>query len=166
MPDVVRVNHTVYAWTSCRFLIDAQPWEGLVAVDYEEKRERKIVYAARQSGTPLGWTSGKYSVPAFTMKFLRDSWDALSTYLTLGGLLNPGLGSYGDAEWSFVLQTVEPVIGSLPITRVGAPCTVIGVKEGHEEGIDELVTEVDVACLQMRVNGKQLWSAARQLGVL
>lgn len=165
MPDILRVNNTNYSWTSCRFLIDAQPWEGLVSVDYEQKRERKIVYAARQSGTPLGWTSGKYSVPSFTMKFLRDSYNALTDYLSTGGLINPGLGSYGDAEWSFMLQTVEPVVGAIPITRVGSPCTIIGEKESHEEGIDELVTEVEIACLSMRVNGKQLWSAARQLGV-
>jgi hypothetical protein len=165
MPDVVRVNNTIYSWTSCRFLIDAQPWTGLVSVDYEEKRERKIVYAARQAGIPLGWTSGKYSVPTFSMKFLRDSGNALTDYLTTGGLINPGAGSFGDAEWTFMLQTVEPTVGSIPITTVGVPCTIIGSKETHEEGIEELVTEFDIACLSLRHNGKQLWSAVRQVGI-
>jgi hypothetical protein len=160
MPDIssqiVRINHTVFSWTSCRFLIDGQPWAGLVSVDYEEKRERKVVYAGRQDGTPLGWTAGKYSVPSFTMKFLKASWNDLTDYLTV-----TGLGSYGDATWNFLLQTVEPVIGAVPITRIGDPCVVIGAKEAHEEGIDELVTEVEVGCLAMLVNGKRLWSAVR-----
>ena len=165
MPDILRVNATLYSWTSCRFLVDSQPWEGLVAVDYEQKRERKIVYAARQSGTPLGWTAGKYSVPTFTMKFLKDSYNALTDYLTTGGSISPGNGSYGDAEWSFMLQTVEPVIGAVPMTRVCYPVTIIGEKESHEEGVDELVTEVELACLRMYVNGKQLWSAQRQTSI-
>ena len=164
MPDIVRINSTIYSWTSCRFLIDAQPWTGIVAVDYEQKRERKIVYAARQSGQPLGWTSGKYSVPSFSIKMIRDSADQLRQYLTLGGSINPGLGSYGDAEWTLTIQTTEPVIGALPITRIAYPVTVIGEKESHEEGIDELVTEFELACLQMTVNGAQLWSAVRSIG--
>lgn len=132
-----------------------------MSVDYEQKRERKIVYAARQQGTPLGWTAGKYSVPTFSMKFLRDSYDRLTDYLTTGGLISPGNGSYGDAEWTFMLQTAEPTVGSTPITRRASPVVIIGEKESHEEGIDELVTEVELACLAMVVNGKQLWSAQR-----
>lgn len=146
----------MYSWTSTRFLINGSPFQGLVACDYEEKRERKVVYAARQDGTPIGWTAGKYSVPTFSMKFLRASWDDLSTDLTV-----LGAGSYGDAIWNFLLQTIEPVPGAVPITRVGDPCVVMGVKESHEEGIDELVTEVDIGCLSMLVNGKRLWSAIR-----
>ena len=158
--DVVRINNTIYSWTSCRFLISSLPWTGLVAVDFEQKRERKIVYAAKQNGTPLGWTAGKYSVPSFSMKFLKDSFNALTDQLTI-----QGLGSYGDAEWNFLLQVVEPTIGALPITHIGDPCVILGHKDAHEEGIDELVVEVDIACLAMTTNGKRLWSAVRSLGV-
>jgi len=158
--DFVRVNNTVYSWTSCKFAIDGMPTGGIVAVDYEQKRERKIVYSNRQDGTPVGWTSGKYSVPSFSIKMLRSWADTFTTYLTA-----IGLGSYGDAEWAFSAQLIEPAlpIPALPLILLGSPCTIIGEKDAHEEGIDELLTEYDIACLAMTKNGKQLWSAIRSL---
>lgn len=160
MPDVIRVNSTIFSWTSCRFLIDGQPWTGIVALDYEQKREKKVVYAAQQDGTPLGKTSGKYSVPSCSMKMLRDSADALTDYLTL-----TGLGSYGDAEFTILVQAIEPVIGAVPMTAILATCTIDGKKDGHEEGVDELLTEFEIGALSVTENGKQLWSLQRSLGV-
>ncbi len=159
MPDVIRINHTLYSWTSCSFKIDGQPWKGVLSLDYEQKRERKVVYAANQDGTPLGKTAGKYSVGGVSLKMLRDSADALTTYLT-----GKGLGSYGDAEFGILIQTVEPVIGSIPLTASLEVCTIDGKKDAHEEGVDELVTEFDIGCLQMTENFKRLWSVTRGLG--
>lgn len=161
--DFVRVNNTRYSWTSCIHRVDSQRTKGIVAVDFEQKRERKIVYAAQQNGVPLGWTAGKYSVPSFTMRFLREWANSFTDYLTTGGLINPGNGSFGDAEWSYTLQVVEPVVGAVPITTVCTPCAVIGVKEAQEEGVDELVTEFEIACLTITENGKRLYSAVREL---
>lgn len=161
MPDFIRVNNTRYSWTSTRHLVDGQPFEGLVAVDYEQKRERKIVYANRQDGTSVGWTSGKYSVPSFKAKFLKESAFAFKATLAAGGLISPGLGSYGDAEWTFMLQCVEPVVGAIPLTMLASPCTVIGDRESREEGMDELLVEFDIACLSLIENGIPLWSIAR-----
>lgn len=159
MPDVIRINNTIYSWTSCRFLIDGQPWTGVVALDTEQKRERKVVHAARQDGRPLGKTSGKYSVPSTTLKMLKDSADALTTYLTV-----LGLGSYGDAEFTIMVQAIEPVIGAVPLSMILSVCTIDGEKDGHEEGIDELLTEFEVGVLSATKNGKQLWSAIRGIG--
>lgn len=158
MPDLVRVNNTVFSWTSSRFLVDGSPMEGFVACDYEQKRERKIVHAARQQGTPLGWTSGKYSVPTCKIRILKENSQAFKQQL----LLNPtALGSYGDAEFTMLIQAIEPTIGSLPITVAAAPCAVIGEREAREEGIDELVDEYDLAVLEMSTNGLVLWSLQR-----
>lgn len=161
MPDVIRVNHTLYSWPSCSFKIDSQPFEGIVELNYEQKRERKVVYAAKRDGRPLGKTAGKYSVPSLTLKMLRDSADALTTYLSA-----KGLGSYGDPEFGMMLQVAEPVVGALPITVLMETCTIDGKKDAHAEGIDELVTEFEIGCLQLTENGKRLWSVIRSLGGL
>ena len=156
--DVVRVNQTLYSWTSTAHLVDDFPYEGIVAVDYDQKRERKVVYAARQQGTPLGMTAGKYMVPPWTMKFLKDSAEAFTDYLT-----EQGNGSYGDAVFQYLLQVTEPDSADAPITVSAEHCVISGKKDSYEEGIDELVTEFEITCLLMTENGKQLWSAIRAL---
>lgn len=156
MPDIVRVNNTIYSWNSCLQKIDNSPFIGIVDTAYEQKRERKIVYAGRKDGRPLGWTAGKYSAPTFTIKMLKDSAEAFTDYLT-----TQGNGSYGDAEWGYLLQIAEPVKGSRPLTISAPICVVVGKKDGAAEGIDELVTEFEIATLFFIENGKRLFSAQR-----
>lgn len=156
MPDIVRVNNTVYSWNSTLQKIDNSPWTEIVEVGYEQKRERKIVYAGRKDGRPIGWTIGKYSAPTFTLKFTRESAEAFTDYLT-----SIGKGSYGDAEFAYMLQIAEPILGSKPITVSAPICTVVGKKDAAAEGIDELVTEFEIATLYFIENGKRLWSAQR-----
>lgn len=156
MTDLIRVNDTIYGFNSCTFKLEGVPYIGIQSFDYEQKRERKIVYGAKRDGTPLGRTSGKYSVPSMSLKVLKDTWDSMSTQLTA-----MGLGSYGDAEFVFIAQMVE--LGSLPITVVCSGCTIDGVKASHEEGVDELVVELEIGCLAIAENGKLLFSLARGL---
>jgi len=162
MPDVIRIGQTIYSWNSTAFKFDNQPFSGVVATDFEQKRERKTVYAARQDGLPLGVTAGKYSVEAFSVKMLVDSYDALTTYLSA-----KGLGSYGDPPFSYLIQTTEPPIfgaGLLPL-NVSSPWTwIVGDKEGREEGVDEALVEVTLASLYLTKNGKSLYSIVRGLG--
>lgn len=155
-PNLVRVNNTIYSSTSTVMNIDGEPWTGFKSIDYEQKRTRKVVHAGRQDGRPVGWTAGKYEGPTLKLKFLKDSASALKVDLAA-----QGAGSFGDHEFTFLLQCVEPVIGLLPITLVGNPCVIIGEHESREEGSDEIVTEFDVACLNLIENGLALWSYAR-----
>lgn len=157
-PNIVRINNTLYSWNSTRLTINGDPWTGgLLSIDHAEKRERKLVHGGDPAGRPKGWTSGKYSVATLKMKFLKDSAAALK--LELAAL---GAGSFGDAEWLFSLQCVEPVLPpSLPITLAGGPCTITDCHETREEGVDELVEEFDIMCLQLLENGVPLWSLAR-----
>lgn len=156
MTDIIRVSNVILSWNSFSFKIDGIPYTGLTSFDYEQKRERKVAYGARKDGTPMGKTSGKYSVPTCSLTMYRDSYDDLTTYLTA-----KGLGSYGDAEFSFVAQYVEPVPGSTPITVIGTGCTIDGEKETQAEGVDELLTEVTIGCLRLLKNGKSLASIIR-----
>jgi hypothetical protein len=158
MTDIVRVNSTILSWNSCIFKVDGIPYNGILEFNYEQKRERKVVHAARRDGRPLGKTAGKYSVPSCTLKMLRDSADKLTTYLTA-----KGLGSYGDAEFLFFVQYFEPVIGAVPITVVCEGCTVDGKKDPNAEGVDELATEFEIGVLQLTENQKRLWSVIRSI---
>lgn len=161
---VVRVNQSTYAWNSSVFLLDGQGIEGIKAVDYEEKREIEVVHAARPDGRPVAWAGGgKYTVPSFKIRMLKDTFAAVQAYLATGGLLNPGAGSYGDALFTFQLQCVEPIVGSIPITTIASPCRVVGKREAREEGIATLLTELDISCLQLIENGIPLWSVVRSL---
>ena len=156
MTDLVRINNTILGWNSCIFKVDGDPFNGITAFNYEEKRERKVVYGARRDGVPLGKTSGKYSVPSCSLTMLRDSFDKLTDYLSI-----IGLGSYGDAEFTFMSQYVEP--GQMPITVLCEGCTIDGVKDGNQEGTDELVSEVEIGVLSLTKNGKRLWSVQRSI---
>lgn len=156
MTDILRVNNTIISWNSFSWKLDGIPYNGILGFDYEQKRERKVVYAAKRDGRPLGKTSGKYSVPTCTLTVLRDTWDKISTQLTL-----KGLGSFGDAEFAFISQFIEPL--QTPMTVIGTGCTIDGVKHTNQEGIDELVTEVTIGCLNLLENGKSLASLVRAI---
>lgn len=151
-----RVNDTILSWNSGLVKIDSDPFEGILEIDYEQTRERKVVYGLRRDGTPLGKTSGKYSVKNVMLKMLRDSADALTDYLTA-----QGLGSYGDAEFSIQVEYAEP--GSIPIIVVIDGCTIDGEKDGNTEGTDESTTEFTIGALTLTKNGKRLWSVQREL---
>jgi hypothetical protein len=156
--DIVRLNGTPYSWTSCLFKVDNRPFKGIVEVNYEQARDVSIVYAALKSGRPLGMTSGKYSVKAFSVKFLKSSSDVFTDQLTA-----KGRGSYGDPYFGFIAQVSEPVSGSRPLTTAAPWTRVIGKKDSYAEGIDALVDEFTFASLWLTENGKRLWSAVRSL---
>ncbi len=168
MPDVniVRVNRVPYSWTSCAHFFNGLPYKGLTGVTFKESREVKLVHAAQQDGTPLGITSGIYKVENLSFTLLRDSASALLADLTLFGL-----GSYGDAEFVYIMQLFEPVIPpgipSLPSNVIIAGCRITGVEEKQEMGSDELVTEISAQGLYIvrTVGGVPLtlWSQIRTL---
>jgi hypothetical protein len=155
----VRVSDTIYSWTSGISKIDNFPIEGIVSLDFSQKRERKVVYGQRGDGRPLGKTSGKYTAEPFTIKVLRDTADAITDYLAV-----KGIGSHGDAKFNFMLQVSEtPDALLIPVIIRASSCHITAEKDGNEEGFDELLTEFEITPLQMTKNGKALWSVQRSL---
>lgn len=158
MTDIVRISPIIHSWNSCRWAFNLIPFSGIVGCDYEEKRTRKLVYGSNRSGTPLGITSGKYEPGPLNIRMLRDSFAKLTL------LLFPlGLGSYGDAEFVFFAQYIEPVPGSTPQTVIATGCYIVGVKDAQQEGTDELVTDVAIQPLAFTRNGQRLWSLIRSV---
>ena len=165
MSDILetRLNDVPYSATSCSWFIAGAPFIGITALSYSEKRERKLVHASRKDGTPLGITSGKYSVDALSMTMLRSSFQRLIELLT-----PLGLGSYGDARFPLIATYSEPLAtaaGVLPVTIDIQGCRITGVKDSYQEGIDELVTEVDMMALALTRNGLRLWSVVNGAGL-
>ena len=159
----LRINNTTFAWNSSIVTIDGLGIEGVLSIDYEEKRESPVVHANRADGRPVAWAGGgKYIPPMIKIKMLKDTWGLLQVQLAVGGLIAPGLGSYGDAQFALGLQCVEPVIGSIPIMAMAAPCKIVGKRESRAEGTEALATEIDVSCLQLIENGIPLWSLVRE----
>lgn len=168
-PNITRINSVPYSWASCAHFFNGFPYKGLTGVTYKDTREVKVVHAAQQDGTPMGITSGIYKVENVSWTMLRDSANALLTDLTVFGL-----GSYGDAEFVYILQTFEPFIPStssptprLPTNTIVAGCRITGVEEKQEVGTDELVTEITAQGLYIirSIGGAplKLWSSVRTL---
>jgi len=165
MTDLIetRLNDTPFSATSCSWNIALAPFVGITALSYSEKRERKFVHASRKDGTPLGITNGKYSVDGLSMTMLRSSFQRLIEILTV-----QGFGSYGDARFPIIATYSEPLAllaGVPPITVAVAGARITGVKDSYAEGIDELVTEVEMTALAITRNGLRLWSVINGIGV-
>lgn len=165
MTDIIetRLNDTPFSATSCSWNIALAPFVGITSLSYSEKRERKLVHASRKDGTPLGMTNGKYSVDSVSITMLRSSAQRLFEILT-----PLGLGSYGDARFPIVATYSEPIAilsGVLPVTIAIQGCRITGVKDSYQEGIDELVTEIDIMALALTRNGLRLWSVVNGLGL-
>lgn len=142
---LVRINHVPYSWTSTAHFFSGLPYKGITAVTFKETRELKLVHAAQQDGTPLGLTAGIYKVENLSFTMLRLSAATLMADLTI-----LGLGSYGDAEFNYLLQTFEPVVPPQPpISTLISGIRITGVEEKQEVGSDELVTEFTCQALSI-----------------
>lgn len=158
MTDILltRVNNDIYSANSLSWLFDDAPYVGLLALDYSEKRGRKLVKAGRRDGTPLGMTAGDYAVDALSMTMLVASFDILTTYLTV-----KGLGSYGDAKFTInvgIADVFAQAQGVPPISVNITDCAITGVKASYAVGVDEQAVEVEMMALSLTRNGKRLWS--------
>lgn len=155
MSDILetRLNGSVFSATSCSWKIALAPFVGITALDYENKRERKQVFGSNRGIGPLGKTSGKYSVGNTSITMLRSS------YQRLIELLTPlGAGSYGDAIFPILATYSEPLSGVPPIVVDIQGCVIVNEKDSYAEGIDELLTTVDIMADTLTRNGLRLWS--------
>lgn len=160
MTDILRINGTPLSGNSASFRVMGSPFYGVVEGSYKVKRERKVVYGARRNGKPLGKTAGKVSFEC-TMKMLKASADAFTTLLT-----PLGAGSYGDAEFFMTWQWFEPPSPSgivLPITAVFSQCTIDEKGDATAEGVEELLTEFTIGCLDITENLKSIASIQRAI---
>lgn len=164
MSGPLRVGNAIYSWTSSLYRFDGRPFAndgtpwGLTSLDYADKRERKVVFANRLDGRPVGKTSGKYTVEPVTIKMLKAGSMALQQYLAIDGA-----GSSGDTQFQLMVQVAEPAPGARPLVIDLEECTIDGIKDGYEEGVDELLDEITIGCLYLRRNGISLYSLIRGL---
>jgi len=162
MTDLIetRLNDIPFSATSCSWLFAGAPFVGITAVDFEDKRERKLVHASRKDGTPIGLTNGKYLPGQVVVTMLRSSSQRLLELLT-----PLGFGSYGDARFPFIAKYQEILAPVPPVIVMVAGCRIAGVKETFAEGSDELLSVVTMDCLTITRNGLALYSRVNGLGI-
>lgn len=162
--DVVRVNNSIWSYHSARFLIDGNPTEGIVALDFEDELEPRIIESNLQDGLPLGMSGGRYRVGLFPMRMLSDSAVALKRYLATKGTTTEGIGSY-SATFDLGVQLAGRDAADLkPSTTALVSCRIVAEAQELEEGIDEALTEFRVACLGITRDGVSLYNALAGLG--
>lgn len=162
-PNITRVNGTPYSWNSCGHFFNGIPYKGITKSNFKDSRKRVYVPNAQQDGTPQGITSGVYRVESLSWTLLRDSAQGLMLDLTA-----EGAGSFGDAQFPYMLQTFEP--GNFnPSTTVISGCVIEDADETQEFGEDGpyLVTEITAKALfiirDYTGTPMQLWSLIRSL---
>lgn len=157
----LRLNNIRLSWNSTVASIDGIPvGEGLQGIDYTQTRDRKVVYGSRKDGRNIGVTSGKYATSG-SLKMTREAALPIQAYLTA-----KGLGSFGDASFTLIVQSIEPEPGSIPLLVTLSSCYIKEVKHSYAEGTDELVTEFTLnEGFDVEENGMVLYSRIRGLGL-
>lgn len=157
-----RLNNTRLSWNSTTISLDGVPLgEGVLAVDYTQTRERKVVYGSRKDGRNVGVTSGRYATSG-SIKLLRET-----AFKVLAQLSIKGLGSYGDplSGFTLVIQSMELEPGAIPLNVVLSNCLVKEVKHSLVEGVEELVSEITLnEGFEVSENGLVLFSRVRSIG--
>jgi hypothetical protein len=159
MDDFVRWNGNVISAKSCAFSFQGVPYIGITAVDYEDQLDAEYVHGANKNGAPLGYTSGEYSISAFSVTMLKDVCIAkFIPQLALLGLAAGSVGSIGAARWTFQAQYQEgPLVGTDTIEGG----RLIGMKDSYSQGMGKLVTECKMMGLVVRRNGLTLFDPLR-----
>lgn len=159
MDDIVRWNNMVLSAKSCTFSVAGVPYVGILAVDYEDQLDAELVHGANKDGSPIGYTSGEYSITSFTMQVLKDVWIArMQPQLALMSAAMGAPGSYGGAVFPFAGQYQEgPLVG---IDLING-CRVTKVKDSYAQGAGKLAVDLSLMALTIRRNGLTLYNPLR-----
>jgi hypothetical protein len=156
--DEVRLQGTIYSGKSCEFDFGFGAVEGCLKASGDEKRERKVVHGSRRDGRPIGLTAGKVEPGKFTCARRNTTAEMLFEYLTASGL-----GSIGDAIIPITVSTFEPDSSDIPQTITFDNCALTSKKQSWDEGIDELVTEIEFQPIGQDQNAQVLYSIIRNI---
>ncbi|OJY30900.1 MAG: hypothetical protein BGO98_29525 [Myxococcales bacterium 68-20] len=157
VPDLVLLNGTPFSYHSVSLRYDNIPLEGFLGFDWEEGRERAIVYAGKRSGVPIGRTAGKVVYAPMNLKLLESSANTFLDYLTL-----KGLGSWTTAEFTLTLSRVER--DAPPIVTIFGRCTADKKKNSYAEGVEASAVDFTLSTLSIVENGRTAASLIRSIG--
>ncbi len=159
MDDIVRWNGNVISAKSCAFSLSGVPYVGIQSLDYEDQLEAELVHGNNKDGAPLGYTSGEYSVSAFSFSVLKDVWIVkMLPQLALLSATAGAPGSYGGARFVWTAQYQEgPLVGTDTIEGG----RVVKTKDAYAQGNGKLVVEVTCMAKILRRNGLTLFDPLR-----
>ncbi len=158
-PKFVRVSKTVWSIRSTRFQANGSPMTGILSVDYEQRRTRKIIASRIAGAPPLGRTTGLYSVPTMIVRMLKEDSGQFTAWLTTTAVNSPANAgslafyktnpSYADPLFSFSIQCSE---GSDPfnaLTVLASDCVIESKKSVYDSGVGALADEFTISALSL-----------------
>jgi hypothetical protein len=156
--DEPRLQGTIFSGKSCEFDFGFGSVEGCLKAGGDQKRERKVVHGSRRDGRPIGLTAGKVEPGKFTAALLATTAEMLFEFLTIAGL-----GSIGDAVIPITVSVFEPDNSDIPQTITFDNCALTSTKQSWDEGIEELVTELEFQPIGQDQNAQVLYSLIRNI---
>lgn len=151
MTDKLRINSKEFSWNSCEFKLLAVPYEGILSIDFGQKRERKKVAGMNRSGRPIARTRGKYEPHAVKIRYLASTFERIKIQTA-----PLGLGSYGDAEVTATLSIFE--VGIPPRITVFDRMVVADESEAYSDDGEALGVDVEYDVMSILTNGIPLFS--------
>jgi hypothetical protein len=155
MADVVRVNGNLFSYGSIIAKVLGERYRGFTSISVADKRERVHGYGMGKHHAPLGRSRGKYIVEPSKVTGWKHSVQALRA--TLAAQSPDGI-SYGDVEFDFVVQYIEPSLD--PITIELERCVWTANNASDEENPDPLKEDFEVLPMMIRRNGLVLFDAS------
>lgn len=163
MDDFFRLNNRILSAKSVLVTVSAVPYTGILAMDYGDNLESEDVHGMNRDGTPLGDTSGKYSVERFTMTFLKDVFQLKFQTQLVALSLAAGafIPTIGAARFPIMVQYSE--FGQPPCIDVIGGARVLSTKDDVQEGTGKAVTVVGLKALSLSRNGITLYDRSRSI---
>lgn len=157
MSDDIRVQGNLVSWGSYILKIDGQRWYGITKIDWDHKRERSYGYGMGKHHKPIGRTAGKYTPGPVKLTMHKHTGIALRKYLMTRPAAGSGVKSFGNVEFSMLLQIVEGTISS---TAEFDRCVNVSKSGGAEETADPSMEEWELSCMGVHEDGGALYDSS------
>ena len=156
MSDPVRINGSLFSWSSVEFHIGDERITGVTAVEYGDNRERASAYGMNRSHAPIGQSHGKYQTDPVKVTVWKHTAKAIRE-----ALARATAGGFGNAEFTIVVQYTETDLGSVVDTI--RRCTLAKQASKAEENPDPLKEDIEFKCLSILWNGESLFDSSSEL---
>jgi hypothetical protein len=153
--DTVRIRGKAFSAASVVLRVAGLRLSGWSAIDWDQKRERKMVFPQDETQEPDAITKGKTTPGVLKITMRRETAQLVKEHLAS----KAGSTSYGDAEgWGTTLQYVEGT--KKPVVLEFRNQWWASGAGSEKDGIDESNENVELGFLKLLENGLTLGPAA------
>jgi hypothetical protein len=155
--DTLRINGNAHSWASTVLYIGNHRYYGVMAMSWDEKRERALVYGLTRAHGPRGKTSGKYTPGPLKMTFLTDS--AVQLKQDLANIA-ADFTSAGNVDVPILVQSFET--GLPAVNEEFYSCSWTSTSGSKEESPDPCKEELEFTYTRHIQNGVTLYDATEE----